>query len=191
MRKICKVQNSGKKNLGKKRPSLFSRLWGYIATFLTGLATMFGILSYVNPNVTVTPLMELDTERVFSTQFTVCNNGYLAIHDMEYGCAIENVQGRFTIGTLGGPPGLNEHSPRLYDLEHNFKSSLDTNHCDTISFDFSLFKNADPIMGADIGIVVSFRVGIIPLHQERIYHFVTKKSSDGKLHWFPRPIDKK
>lgn len=178
------------KSLNKKKRNYLPLLWRYVVAFTTGLATMFSILSYVHPNIVVTPLAPIDPARIFSTQFVVSNNGYLTIHDIKYECAIEKIEGQVTFGSYGGLSGINEISPRLSALEHDLKSSLGPNHSDTVSFDFRLFTKAEPIRSADVGIVVSFRVGFIPLRQEHIYHFVTQRSSDGRLHWVPKPLDK-
>jgi hypothetical protein len=67
--------------------------------------------------------------------------------------------------------------------------ALGPNNSDTMSCDIATFKMAEPVKFADIGIVVSFRLSFTPWRQERIYHFVTQKASDGSLYWFPKPLD--
>jgi hypothetical protein len=113
----------------------------------------------------------------------------LTLHDVKYACAIEKIKGRITFGSYGGPPSVNQTSPRLVAPQHESRKSLGPNQSDTVSIDFALFEKADPVEMADIGVAVSFRLGLVPFRQERLYHFVTQKSSDGKLYWFPRPPD--
>jgi hypothetical protein len=158
--------------------------------FAAGAATLFGIISYIHPDVSVTPLIAIDASRPLSMQFLVTNNGYLTMHDISYACAIEKIKGRITIGSYGGPPGLNESSPRLVAPQYKLGKSLPPNQSDSVGIDFAMFRRAEPIEMADIGIIISFRLGFIPFRQERLYHFVTQKCSDGKLYWFPKPPDK-
>jgi len=164
-------------------------IWRYVIAFAAGAATLFGILSYLHPNISVTPLMAIDASRPLSMQFLVTNNGYLTMHDVTYACAIEKIKGQVTFGSYGGPPGLTKKSPTFVAPQHESGKSLGPNHSDTISVDFDLFRQADPVETADIGIIASFRLGLIPWRQERLYHFVTQKCSDGKLYWFPKPPD--
>lgn len=157
--------------------------------FIGGLATMFGILSYVHTNISVNPTVSLDTSRAFSMQFLVTNNGYLTLHNIKYALAIGNINGRIFIGSYGGPPGVDEQSPRFIISPDGLGESLRPNESETISADFDIFRMAEPIKEVNIGIVVTFNLGFNPWPQERIYHFVTKKTSDGKLYWFPKPVD--
>ncbi|MCX5902591.1 MAG: hypothetical protein NTV89_03780 [Proteobacteria bacterium] len=176
----------------KKTSKFLTRLqssWRYVMAFAAGAAALFGILSYIHPNISVTPLMAIDASRPLSMQFLVTNNGYLTMHDVKYACAIEKIKGRVTFGSYGGPPGVNQNSPRFVAPQHESGKSLAPNQSDTVSIDFALFKKADPVEMADIGIVASFRLSLIPWRQERLYHFVTQKCSDGKLYWFPKPPD--
>lgn len=163
--------------------------WNYFWAFFAGAATLFGILSYIHPNISVTPLVEIDTTRPFSMQFIVTNNGYLTMHGVKYACAIDKIKGRISIESYGGQPGINQSSPRLIAPQHETKKSLGPNHSDTVGIDFEILKEVEPIEVADIGIIVSFYLGFIPIRKERIYHFVTRNTADGNLKWFPKPID--
>ena len=174
-----------------KLKKLFS--FSIIKSFLALIsvpATMFSIFSYLHPNVSVSPLIALNPARPLSMQFLITNNGYLEMHNIKYACGIEKIKGRVTFGSYGGPPGINESSPKFVAPEYELEKSLSHNQSDTMSIDFNLFKMAEPIEMADIGIFVSFRLGFLPYRRELVYHFVTQKLSDGKLFWFPKPIDK-
>ncbi len=175
--------------LFKKLITYLKPAWHYTMAFAAGLATMLGIVSYVHPNISVTPLIALDSSRPLSMQFLVTNNGYLTIHDIKYAFGIERIEGKVTFGSFGGPPGVDESSPRFVAPEYKRAKSLDPNQSDSLSIDFNIFRMAEPIRKADIGIIVSFRLWFIPWHQERVYHFVTQKAADGNLYWFPKPLD--
>jgi len=185
-----KMKIESMNGLFKKLLKSLKSIWQYVMVFAAGLATMLGILSYIHPNISVTPLMALDSSRPLSMQFLVTNNGYLTMRDVEYACGIEKIEGILTIGSYGGPPGLNKHSPRFVASQYKLGKSLGPNESDSVSIDFDIFRKAEPIKMADIGIIVSFRLGFSPWRQERIYHFITQKCTDGRLYWFPKPLDK-
>jgi hypothetical protein len=113
------------------------------------------------------------------------------MHDIQYEYALGSIKGRVNFGSYGGPSGVDDKSPRFVPLQNASKQSLSPNESDTISIDFKLFKIAEPIERADIGIIVSFRLSFTFWQQERIYHFITIRASDGRLYWVKKPVDNK
>lgn len=173
----------------KKLGNFLKMLRGYVIAFGAGLATMVGFLSFFYPNIIVTPLLALDPSRPLSMQFQVTNNGYLTTHDIKLAYAPEKSEGRITIGSYGGPPGIDESSRGSIGPQHDPGKSLSPHQSDTMNCDIGTFRIAEPIIKTAIGVVVSFRVEFIPWHQKRVYHFITQKASDGRLYWFHKPLD--
>jgi hypothetical protein len=169
----------------KQRKPLLKTLWRHLISFFVGLATMFGILSYLQPNISVTPLASLDSSPM-STRFIVTNNGYLFIRDVAYSIAL---------GSVEGSNVLQSETRRVYEkgpqfmLKQQQKRFLHPNQSDTVNIDIKYFRKLMPITKANIGIIVNFRTWYFPFQRKRIYSFFTLKDASGKMHWFPKTLD--
>jgi hypothetical protein len=151
---------------------------------LLGLVT--GYMAMI-PRVSVSQSEPLDPDDIFSTPFIVSNDGPLPLETVNISCADFNVvyqQGT----TLRSNP--NDPGAAISDTSFN---APEVKPGERVSVPCALEQMLKPpswikVVSSDISIVVSFRIGYTPLPGRRKFRFVTFRSADNRLHWYPASV---
>ena len=89
------------RSLHKRTKKVFALLSGLV--FAVGLvASVLGIYSFSVTRISVTPGLALDQRDLFSTMFTVSNDGALPIYDVNTACRINDARGANNFSVTGG-----------------------------------------------------------------------------------------
>ena len=157
--------------------------WQIFVVVATLLGVLTGVLSLL-PKLSISSSGPLNPKSAFTTPFTLSNEGFLSIMSVNIFCAIREAKfegDREIIGT-------EDYRSRFTTPDHA-AAELKPDEKYTFSCAF-LFNEDAPLIKADIAIIISYRPAWVPWRQEKVSRFVTKKSSDGRLHWFSQPISK-
>lgn len=166
------VPQSAYRRIGKR----FLAAISLVVTALTAWALFYDF----SPKVSVSSAQALNPSDLFSTPFMLLNEGYLAIHDVEAECALNNVKYKngsnieqaITRGSLNGSKDIQPHEQMTFKCPpHGIAFGSD-------------------LASADVSIIASFQPSFIPWRFHKEFRFVSEKSSDGYLHWFPQPKNK-
>jgi hypothetical protein len=197
-------EKAGKKEANKEqilRTNGTARAWRIAkrtaqvsGTVIGVLAAILGILTgylALLPRVSVSQNEQLDPDNTFSSPFIISNDGPLPMENVMFRCGIAGakikegpeIKGAPNFGTSfivltdkdGKIAAQNLGSPEMLPGERS-------------TMPYCSFPWLNPVEGADIGIVVTFRVGYTPFSQTRVFQFATLKDASGKLHWFPFPV---
>jgi hypothetical protein len=147
---------------------------------LTILLTLFGlggtyvtVFGFWVPRITVQHGSALDPQDASSMNFNITNQGYLTLYHVAVGCRPRNVQMR-----------LAENGARLSEI-----ISMD-NVFDQIAPMKSATVQCQPMSVTnelDVDIMVYYRPAFYPFSQQESFRFTSHVSTDGQVHWFPRP----
>jgi hypothetical protein len=184
-----KGQRRNRTKRNQKKQSLARRIWlgiispvSLIPTKLWAivgvLATISGVLSLF-PNISVAPATPLDPTNLFSTPFTISNDGYLPIYGVTFRCRIRRVHSEGGGEVITSGKGIYPLRDPLTVMRSGEKS--------TVACPFPVTFDS-PIVGADFDFVVAFRPIWIPWHRERFFRFGTAKNKEGQLIWLPRAV---
>lgn len=89
-----KVYNSQKKSWLRKIKESWSHLqfgWKFLISFLGILSSLLALVPLA-PRLSVSPGTPLDSGDVFSTPFSISNDGYFSIYDVKFGCGVGSVK---------------------------------------------------------------------------------------------------
>ncbi len=172
-RKITAIQT-------KKRIPLI----GLILGTATILGAAIAVLTLI-PRPIVDPSGPVDPSNPFSSSFTITNMSFIPLEGLNVYVGLGRV--------------VTEPAQMDQNIEPDFKAQLArsewTNHRLSMDERFTitigdLFSIGDGVRlsGADIAIVVSYHPWIIPLRREKVFRFVTKRQTDGRLYWYSRPL---
>ncbi len=163
--------------------SMTLKVVGTVVTLLaTSLGFMTGYLSLV-PRISVWQTQPLNPADPFSTPFIVSNDGPLGINLVKFSCLLLNVEtanrNRFinvrlsseSLTVIGMEPGEKATVPCI------FRQSIG-------------LSDSDTIQTADVVIIVEFRPDFVLWRRTRRLRFVTLRSSDGNLYWYPQPYSR-
>ena len=148
-------------------------------------------ISWFIPKITVSPANSLDNSNPFLTPFTISNDGYLSIYDVQFMCAVKEIKGI----------NMKTKIPLVISGAENFKSKMHSKfHVAEVIAPNEKYTQVMPlpnfflhyqIKHADIAILVSFRpIKWFPLKKEKNYRFITAQNINGHLQWYPQPIKK-
>jgi hypothetical protein len=182
-----KSGTSGAWHTAKRIAQILGTVIGFLAAILGILTGYLALL----PRVSVSQNEQLDPTNTFSSPFIISNEGPLPLEDAKFRCGIAeakiekgpDIRGAPNFGTSffvlkdqnGNNAVQNFGSPEILPGERSTMPSCS-------------FPWLNPVENADIGIVVTFRVGYTPFPGTRVFHFSTLKDVSGKLHWFPLPV---
>ena len=158
-------------------------------SILLGLATLLGgivALLTLLPRVSVTPSDPVDPINPFSASFTITNNGFVPLSSVDALLGIGQVA---TAPALLDPNFVPNFESRIVRPEwknHNLK--VDESFTITPADIFGLAPG-DRLGGADIAIVVSFKIWIIPIKREKIYRFIARKQTNEQFYWYSIPVE--
>lgn len=174
-----KVNNAStpKKSRVKTILSVAERLlafWGVLVTIW--------VVYY--PRVFVDPAAPLDPSNPAFTPFVVHNQGYLAVHDVQFSCSIKYI--KFPGGTLA--IAQKEYENKFSDPKQ-IASVIAAGEKYTELLPLTGMKN-NQIENADIAIVVSYKpIKLLPWCRKTLHRFVSTQGKDGQWHWLPQPIN--
>jgi hypothetical protein len=143
------------------------------------------------PSISVSQNEQLDPNDPFSSPFIVSNNGPLPIEQVRFTCGIGQVTHDKGPTVKGAPNGgtsfifLPDASGKL--PAQNF-GDVEMNPGERSTIPSCNYPFPGPIEGADIRIVVTFRIGYTPLTKTRIFRFATLADASKRLHWYPYPL---
>jgi hypothetical protein len=175
---------------------LVRRKPGVLVSSLIGLVSgVIGIVSYLTANVSVAPSTALDPATLFSTPFTVTNNGPLTLNDVRVSFAIGRVRniygGGISTYDTGGwvSKATDENSAVVQTEESGRPRTIPPQRAVTYSNALSNALTTQPLYDADMGVVVSYKVWYFPFRQEQLYRFKSERMTDGNLVWAPQVVE--
>jgi hypothetical protein len=165
-----------------------------IGAVLVFLATILGLVTgYIAllPRVSVSQNEQLDPSDPFSSPFVVSNDGPLPMERVRFRCGIVSasyehgpkVEGGSNFGSsfIFAPDASGNMPPQ------NF-GAVEMNPGERSTIPSCNYPFPKSVAGANIGIIVTFRIGYTPFSSKRTFRFVTLADSNKKLHWYPYPI---
>jgi hypothetical protein len=187
-----KEQKNRKTEAGRKWPiakrtaQILSRI---IAALVMTLGLVTGYLSLI-PRVSVSQGDLLNPAYTFSNPFIVSNGGPLPLETVTFRCGVG--EAKLTNGPqVQGAPNFGSS---FFIFNKNGQPSLPVfNSAEMLpgeraTIPYCSVPWTNPAENADIGIVVSFRIGYTPIRETRTFQFVTRKDSQGYLRWLPDPL---
>jgi hypothetical protein len=151
---------------------------------LAFLGTFISIWIAVWPHVYVSPSVDLDPNNPMFTPFVVRNEGYLAIRDVKFFCAIKYLT------RPGGPTviGLGEYENRFSDPKQVSRVIAPGEEASEL-LPLSGMKN-NQWDNADVAVRLEFRPWRgLPFKWKEKHRFEIKRKGD-RWHWCPQPINK-
>jgi hypothetical protein len=143
------------------------------------------------PRLTVQQSAVLDRKDIFSAQFTVSNDGPLAVEDVAFTCRADKVE----VNNGAGPniimsPAASLQSPD-FDAPEIQPGEKATIPC-FIGFIFSQpTLSRFQATNADIQVAARFRTAYTFWTVRRVFRFVLKRSDDGTPVWFPEALSQR
>lgn len=139
------------------------------------------------PRITVDAGVQIDPGKPYPIPFTITNAGVVPITSVQPAIGLCSfwTEPKTQSGTCEKSLATRLVMPQWF--VHELKK--DEKH--VIRLD-DLFRIAHPARfgGADISIVISYYLWIIPFQREIEFRFVTRKEIDGMLSWVPQPLNK-
>jgi hypothetical protein len=171
-----KVRKAPSRRASRGKRHWFSSIppiWKAIFFVLGIPGIVIGILS-VLPMPTVTPGELLDRSDPFSASFRVSNDGFFALHAVQFECEINIIDSRGVkiLRTLG-------HEPIDFPIGDLASHGFTTTFCTTG------IKGLDLPIFAHITIRLSFRPDFLPWRSSRTFPIQTVTGQDGLIHWIP------
>ena len=152
---------------------IFVLIVGFLATILN-----------LSPKISLSPSPPLDPSDLFSTPFTVFNDGQFPVWNVKFTTLLNQVknEGRVTWDNIS----VEIISPKPV------ASYLSQGDATTFSVPFrKFFGNVGAIDSADIEITINYQPFPMLWYKEKPFRFVALKYLDGRLSWFRMPIDHK
>jgi hypothetical protein len=168
----------------KTFPFALSFSWRLLAA-ISVLMTIIGTVYAFSPRLSVSSSSPLDPSAPFSTPFTISNDGYISVHNVGFKCSIRKIALAYDQGRV--PSIIGDYEPYGPRLVGPIASTIAPEEKFTAFCPWP-FSNNTTVDEADIAVVVEFRQGLLPWHQEKRYRFKTVKDPGGKLHWLPQPV---
>ena len=166
-----------------QKRSWYLLIWLTVKLVAGSLVSAFGILPFLyqfGPSISIDVSSPLKPDDPFSVPFIITNEGYLDLHTIAVSCGID---ARLSRGTIIEDSEV--ASSRDQALIIRPGESM-TSIC---RFPRNFGFPGKTVIWADIVMRVSYRPSYLWWwQQERPFRFVTEKSSDQLLHWFPKPI---
>ena len=166
----------------------------FIWRLIGGISVVVGATAIVFfwPRVTVEPSEPFDASPNPPIIFTITNTNVVPLAEIKPRlglCAVGIIIGG--VDEHPNPPFniCNEKSTGLLSPVDWHRKWLSVDEKTTVIWDDAFHnQTSGNIDYADIIITVAYQPWYVPWRNEKSFRFVTKKLSDGKLHWIPRPI---
>ena len=175
---------------GERVPPVPSRFRRYTRIGLKILSGLVAVLGFVltaltafysfSPNISITSLAPFEPSDPFSGPFSISNNGYLAIHDVEALCGLKSVE--FTNRSFISEISVATDQDKAFKISPGESITARCRVPETIRV-----PKAVQVKSADISLWLTFRPSFLFWRKERWFRFVLEKSSDGIWHWLPQP----
>jgi hypothetical protein len=171
-------------NLSRTSRTIWQKILELIAVAGFVFAGMTFFYSF-SPNLSITSSVPFEPSDPFSAPFSISNNGYLAIHDVQVLCGLKSVE--FTNGSRFSKFSVATDQDKAF----NFSPGESITARCRVPEVFRVPKGVQ-VKSADISLWVTFRPSFLFWfwHKERWFRFVLEKSSDGIWHWLPQPVFK-
>jgi hypothetical protein len=168
----------------KQKKNHTSTAFSYAWKIFVGFAVILGVVASLKPKPVVAPSTYLDPSDPLKALFTVTNDGFLSLQNVQASCAVRNV----TLVTGMKIVGTPDFTSRLVNPTHASKE-LASDESDTVYCALGALDLHAPIESADIAIVVDYST--FGIHwPAKIYPFTTQRDVSGQLHWIKHPLNK-
>jgi hypothetical protein len=192
------VQRQVEKELANQRKSkgLWKGFWGAVAV----VATLIAIYQFIWPRITVTPQAPLVASDPFSAMFSVANNAWLSLYDVDFSCAPRAIIFESTVSHT--PIAITSSGLRDEDSKGGFtspslqkKDRLEPDHPHTIACPFpeewkNMLKNSSNVLrSANILIVTTYHpVKLLPIQLNNQHRFALIQDEHGNYRWVERSL---
>lgn len=176
-----KPAHSRSKTPPHKKGRFLGTLRSLWAIFFAAVSILAAVAAFyaLSPRITVSSLPSLDPAKIFSTPFTILNDGYLIARNVQATCFVSDAKDINDNHFAGGMAFTDTQTQDIGDLHAKESATLPCAFAST-------FVTA-PIASANITIDVSYRPQWYPWHITKRFRFVTTPGADGQLHWLPQP----
>jgi hypothetical protein len=149
-------------------------------SFAVGL---LGLLSFV-PRPSVSASEPVDIENPFSSAFTVTNGNIFSLSDLRVGVAPVRIP--LNGGWLVGDERLENRLGFLFNSKWEHHTlRMDEQYSVTPS---DIFDLVGPFQGADLAIVVQYKLWFFPNSQWKAFRFQAHRQTNGRYYWYPTPL---
>jgi hypothetical protein len=170
----------GKLRNGKvRRKNKMTLIIGFIFSALT----LYVTVAYFFPRVTIYSAEPLNPASALETPFVISNDGTMPIFEVRYAYSILLLKTDDGL-TINGDK---KFRGRLKDSAKSISVMWPTDKY-TVIFPLRSFR-ISPVSFADMAVVVQYRpLPLVPFVRERAFRFITAKTKDGQLNWYPQPL---
>lgn len=150
-----------------------------------GVATLIGGIAAVVtffPRVTVNISDPVDPNDPFSSTLTVANTGYIPLDSVGFAVALRNISVPSGAGFVGGSDYTSLLAP---DIGKARNLSLDDKF--SVPFNGVFEGDKDDLNGADLAILVFYKVPILHLQKTKLFPLKLLRQSNGNFYWFSDP----
>lgn len=173
-------RKSRKGVISPKRGLLFWLLAG--ATLLGGFAAIVTFL----PKVSVTISQPLDAKNPFSVSFTITNDSFIPLNEVNVSLGIGQVT---TAPTKPDPNFIPTFSSRIVRPEwKNHALGVGEKFTITVNDIFTPGDSSVKVTGADLAIIVDYHPWFTPINKEKIFRFKGKPITHNFFYWYFFPL---
>ena len=160
------------------------RILGRVGTGVVALVSFVAAGVTLLPRVTATVSDPVAPEDPFSSSVTITNTGYIFLRSVDASVAVKNVttleHGK-QISITGSPDFKSRFRrtqwyPQTLGLDDHF----------TFAINDLLGAYKEPLISADLAIVVKYYTPIFPIAGEKIFPIYARKQSNGNFYWYAR-----
>lgn len=145
--------------------------------------TLLGLLSFV-PRISVSASEPVDIDNPFSSAFIVTNGNIFPLSDLRIGVA--PVRMPVNGGWLVGDELLENRLGFFFNSKWEHHTlRMDEQYSVTPS---DIFNLAGPFQGADLAIVVRYKLWFFPISQSKAFRFQAHRQTNGRYYWYPTPL---
>jgi hypothetical protein len=174
-----------------KEQSTFGKIVAATFIIISLISTYVTVFGYMSPRISVQPLPAMNPRDATSSEFSVNNQGSFDIYNVRTGFRFINLDiamsssgEMFTRKRVG--TALKE--PQIGDIKElipadSYYSGIPAMRSATVTMPFSMPEVED----LDVEVNVYYRPAWYPFGRKETFRFITKRSSDGQIHWLPRP----
>jgi hypothetical protein len=155
------------------------------ATLLGGIVAFLALV----PRPLVTASDPVDPSNVLSASFIISNTNFIPLNSVDVFLAVRELQGALVLRAERPPQGTPfSKVARIIKPEwHDHTLGMDERF--TITIADLLVNQGSGLTWADMAIVVSYKPWILPWRREKMFRFITRKQTNGRLYWYSFPLD--
>lgn len=150
-----------------------------VLSVLALMGTLFTIDAYVSYRLSVASVTVLDPTNPFRTNFTISNDGYMAVRNVSVQC---HVPSAFYEGQSITRDTDVLSPPLVESLAPGSKITMPCGYNSFIGFE-------NPLIKADMTLTMSYEPKYLPFRKSKSFRFVTAKDSEGHFHWLEQPSE--